>query len=288
VWKLNNTAYTSAKTPGAQLEIVFDNDLVVRAPTPVLYLVWQDEANNRWWPTSAEAGTDDVNLIIYQWKEVGGNTFKAGVTYDPTTKKIIIPLPAALETYSGFIAGGNKNLVLNCGWGVTDYINELGIVSANLVIGETGETVKSSHDAYNSNSDIPNLSSSVGYRIVNLPGVSGDLLKVVNPSGAEAWAVALSSLSSIKDQNRKITFSADVMRVGAAGTLNWQINNSDYPSVGTPISNAAASTWYNMSGTWTGTPTDDTPYLYLSTHENNSSTTTYYVKNFTITIEEAE
>ncbi len=110
-------------------------------------------------------------------------------------------------------------------------------------------------------------------------------MKVVNPSD---WAVALYSLSSFKDKNVTVTFSAKVKRVGAAGTLNWQINNSSYPSIGTPIYNAVTDTWHNMSGTWTGTPTDATPYLYLSTHENNSATTTYYVADFTATVNETE
>jgi len=98
--------------------------------------------------------------------------------------------------------------------------------------------------------------------------------------------VALYDLTKYKGQNITITFSAEVKRVGAAGTLNWQVNNDDYPSVGTPINNATAGTWHSMSGTWTGTPSnsDGFPRLYLSTHENNSASTTYYIDNFTITV----
>jgi Glycosyl hydrolases family 11. len=147
--------------------------------------------------------------------------------------------------------------------------------------GGTGETVKGSFSAYAGNS-YNSLSSSVNYQVVDLPSESKtNVLKVVNPG---EWAVALYDLSSYKGQNKTFSFSAQVKRVGAAGTLNWQVNNSDYPSVGTPINNAAAGTWHSMSGTWTGTPSDDSPKFYLSTHENNSGSTTYYISNFTITV----
>ena len=147
----------------------------------------------------------------------------------------------------------------------------------------TGETVKGSFNAYAGNSYTP-LSSSVNYQIVDLTSEGKtNVLKVVTPG---EWAVALYDLSSYKGQNKTITFSAQVKRVGSAGTLNWQINNDPgFPSVGTPINNATAETWHTMSGTWTGTPTDDNPKLYLSTHENNSGSTTYYISNFTITVQ---
>jgi len=152
----------------------------------------------------------------------------------------------------------------------------------SLITGpKTEETVKGSFNAYAGNS-FNSLSSSVNYQVVDLPGESRtNVLKVVNPG---EWAVALYDLTGKKGQNITVTFSAQVKRVGAAGTLNWQINNSDYPSVGTPINNAAEGTWHSMSGTWTGTPTDNGPKLYLSTHENNSASTTYYISNFTITV----
>ena len=144
-----------------------------------------------------------------------------------------------------------------------------------------GETVKGSFNAYAGNS-YNSLSSSVNYQIVDLPGENKtNVMKVVNPG---EWAVALYDLSSYKGQNKTITFSAQVKRVGSAGTLNWQVNNSDYPSVGTPINNASAEIWHNMSGTWTGTPSNDSPSFFLSTYENNSASTTYYISNFTITV----
>jgi hypothetical protein len=126
------------------------------------------------------------------------------------------------------------------------------------------------------------LTSPTAYSIVNRPAENrAAVMKAVNPSG---YAAALYSLSAYKNTQITLTFSADVKRVGAAGTLNWQINNDPgYPSV-SQISNAAAGTWHTMGGTWTGTPTDANPTLYLSTNQNNSSTTTYYIDNFVIQI----
>jgi endo-1,4-beta-xylanase len=148
--------------------------------------------------------------------------------------------------------------------------------------GEPAETVVGSFNAYAPYANLSNLSSSVAYQIVNLTGESRtDVMKVTNPGG---YAVALYNLTAHKNSSVTITFSADVKRVGAAGALNWQVNNNDYPSVGTPINNAAAGTWHAMSGTWTGTPSDDNPSFYLSTYQNNSDSTTYYIDNFTITI----
>jgi len=144
-----------------------------------------------------------------------------------------------------------------------------------------GETVKDSLDAYAGNS-YTSLSSSVKYQIVDLPGENRtDVLKITKP---DEWAVALYDLKDYKGKKITVTFSAEVKRVGANGTLNWQINNNDYPSVGNPINNAEAGTWHKMSGTWTGIPSDNNPWFYLNTYNNNSTSTTYYISNFTITV----
>ncbi|MDR0321065.1 MAG: endo-1,4-beta-xylanase [Treponema sp.] len=149
----------------------------------------------------------------------------------------------------------------------------------SLITGVAGETLVGSFTAYAPNS-YTSLSSSVAYQIVNLPGESRtNVMKVVNPG---EWAAALYSLSAYKDTSVTVTFSAEVKRVGAEGTLNWQINNSDYPSVNS-ISNATAGTWHTMNGTWTGTLSND-PSIYLNTYQNNSESTTYYVDNFSITV----
>ena len=147
---------------------------------------------------------------------------------------------------------------------------------------EPGEIVVGSFSAYAGNQHIE-LSSSVAYQVVNLTGEGRtNVMKVTNP---DEWAVVLYDLAAYKNTSVTITFSADVKRAGAEGTLNWQVNNDDYPSVGTPISNAPAGIWHTMSGTWTGTPTAEYPSFYLSTYQNNSDSTTYYIDNFTITVE---
>lgn len=144
------------------------------------------------------------------------------------------------------------------------------------------EVFVSSHNAYAPYANLNNLSSSVSYQIVNLPKESRtEVMKVEYPSGDSA---ALYDLAEYKDRNVTVTFSAKVKRVGAAGTLNWQINNSSYPSVGSAINNAAVNTWHSMGGTWTGTPTAAYPSLYLSTYQNSSDVTTYYIHEFTITV----
>jgi endo-1,4-beta-xylanase len=97
------------------------------------------------------------------------------------------------------------------------------------------------------------------------------------------WMVATYNLSSYKGKEITIILSVDVKREGAAGDLNWQINNNPgYPSVAIQ-NNAAAGTWYSMSGTWKGTPTDNNAVLYLS-NDKKSGTTFFYIDNFTITI----
>jgi len=120
--------------------------------------------------------------------------------------------------------------------------------------------------------------------LITIDGRS-DVKKVDGTKLNGNFAVVQYSLSNYKNKEITITLSVDVKRVGATGTLNWQVNNSDYPSVAT-VNNAAADTWHSMSGTKTLTPTDDYPALYLSTYQNNSDTTTYYIDNFTITITE--
>ena len=128
VWHLPEETLTTAKTANAKLEIVFNKDVTVSYPT--LALVWQDIGSGRWWPTTAEAGADNANIIFFKYE-----FSKSGVTYDLTTKKLTVVLPTALETYSGFSTATDVNLVLTCWYGITNNINELGIVSANIVSG---------------------------------------------------------------------------------------------------------------------------------------------------------
>ena len=123
------------------------------------------------------------------------------------------------------------------------------------------------------------------YQVVDLPlEHRQDVIKV---RGADTqWAVVKYSLEEYRGKEIVIHISADVKRTGAAGNLNWQVNNApDYPSV-MYVENAAADVWHHMKGRRIVTPTDDNPVLYLTNWENNAKNTIYYIDNFTITIEE--
>jgi len=286
VWHLPEAILTTAKSPDARLEIVFNNDITSRAQYPTLALVWQDTVGaGRWWPTSDEEGKDAVNLRVLQ-----GEFGRSGVTYDSSSKKLTVILENALETYNdpdgsgsriGFVDSTDVNFVLDCWWGVDANINELGIVSANIVT----QSGTGAFEPYNDSPNLPNFSSPKSYNVVNEDGRT-NVLKVVNPSGTgDEWAVAVYDLAPFKGKEVEITFSADVKRTGSTGNLVWQINNADtYPTVGEQINNAAVDTWHPMSGTLTVTPTDDYPKIYLSAYNNNSGTTIFYVDNFRVTI----
>jgi len=285
VWSLSEDILTKAKLPGAKLELVFNND-IKSINGLCLAFVWQgvlDNGDERWWPSAEEEGQDGVNLKIFE-----NNTAKSGVTYDQTAKKLTINMETGLENYNSFKNLSWGNFVLDCWWGV-NHISELGIKSANIITNQAaGETVKGSYLAYAGNPHTQ-LTSSVDYQIVDLAdGNRTDVVKVTFGSiGDSEWAVALYNLADKKGQNVKISFSAVVKRVGAAGTLNWQVmNDTSYPSVGT-IDDAAADTWHSMSGEWTGAlfnKENDNPSFYLSTYENHSANATYYIDDFVITV----
>jgi len=118
-------------------------------------------------------------------------------------------------------------------------------------------------------------------QIVSLPDENrSNVIKIANPKN---WAVVSHNLEQYKGKKITLTFSAEVKRVGAAGRLNWAVNNSDYPSVGT-IDNAPANVWHKTGGTWTGTLTAEHPSLFLDTWKNNSDNTVYYIDKFKIDI----
>ncbi|MDR0301256.1 MAG: glycoside hydrolase family 5 protein [Treponema sp.] len=150
------------------------------------------------------------------------------------------------------------------------------------ITGNGEETVVGSYDAYAPCAVLSNLSSSVNYQIVNLPGESRtNVMKVTKPGGQ---AAALYDLAAYKGKDIFIEFSVDVKRVGAEGTLNWQVNNNpEFPSVD-KITIAQSDVWYTMGSSWTGTLVTQYPSFYLSTYENNSDNTTYYIDNFSIDV----
>ena len=177
---------------------------------------------------------------------------------------------------SGFTAGGTLTVTIAAA-AKPGYIIS-GSPKTATIYYYAEEVLVASYAANASNTYIE-LTSPTAYSIVNREN-RNNVMKSVNPA---EYAVGVYSLSAYKDSEITITFSADVKRVGAAGALNWQINNSDYPSVGS-ITNAAAGTWHSMSGTWTGIPSNNYPSMYLSTYQNDSDSTTYYIANFQITI----
>jgi hypothetical protein len=137
------------------------------------------------------------------------------------------------------------------------------------------------------------LYSTKAFDIVDI-GSRTNVMKVSNPTGdGNEWAVAYLDLERfIRNRNnqtvepREITirFGVHVMRAGAAGSLTWQINNRpDWPWVAR-IENAAAGMWHYISGAWTGIPTDEYPRMFLSTFENNSPETTYYISGFWVEV----
>ncbi|MCL2199561.1 MAG: pyridoxamine 5'-phosphate oxidase family protein [Defluviitaleaceae bacterium] len=119
------------------------------------------------------------------------------------------------------------------------------------------------------------LSTSSPSSVIEYDGMES-VVYVVNPC---SWAIVHLALGAYAGKKVKITFSADVKRLGAGGRLNWQINLPDYPSLAV-LEDAAPDTWHTLSGEWTGILDNRFPALYLSTHENNSDITTYLVSNF--------
>jgi DNA-binding transcriptional MerR regulator len=127
--------------------------------------------------------------------------------------------------------------------------------------------------------------SQAASRIVDLPDENRtNVIEIVRP---DSWGVALYKLDRYANKKVTIKFSADVKRIGADGNLNWQINNSDHPVVAS-VKNTESGAWYSMSGEWTGILTDSYPFIFLSTWENNSDRTTYYITQFEIEVKEVE
>jgi ferredoxin len=120
------------------------------------------------------------------------------------------------------------------------------------------------------------------FQLVDLPEENRKgVMRVANPID---WSVVHFDLAEYSEQVVTIKFSADVKRIGAAGSLRWQITNKNYPTVGTPVPNAAQNKWFTMSGEWTGTLEGEVPAIYLNTWRNNSEKTTYFIDNVALEI----
>jgi endo-1,4-beta-xylanase len=123
------------------------------------------------------------------------------------------------------------------------------------------------------------------YKIINYEGRKN----VLRVNGANAqWAIVKYSLSDYIGKEITIQFTVDVKRTGAAGTLNWQVNNAPYyPSVAY-IENAAQGVWHNMKGRLLVTPVNEESYLYLTNWENNAQKTVYYIDKPVVIIQEGD
>ncbi|MCL2109176.1 MAG: hypothetical protein FWH20_07520 [Oscillospiraceae bacterium] len=120
------------------------------------------------------------------------------------------------------------------------------------------------------------------YCITDLPEQNRThVMKVGNPIG---WSVVHFDLADYAGRTVTIKFSAEVMRVGAAGTLRWQINNKNYPSIGQAIYGAKQNIWHRTSGEWTGVLSGSPPCIYLNTWRNDSERTTFYIDKINIEI----
>jgi len=163
------------------------------------------------------------------------------------------------------------------------------VLIANFSISIVGDTVEeellTSHEAYEPyDYGYFKLSSSSDYAIVKVDG-KDNVMKVSNPT---EWSVVGLDLDTYLNQltgtSKEVTisFGTRVKRVGASGMLSWQINNGGY----TPVveENAKTNRWYYMEGEWTGTTTNEYPCLFLSTYENNSDDTIYYITDFWVNV----
>ena len=144
--------------------------------------------------------------------------------------------------------------------------------------------VLGSFPAYDWNQYTGGLSSSVPYQVVNIP----DRDYVLKVSNVTEWAAALYDITDYVGLEITLSFKADVKRVGAPGMLSWQISNVGgngyFPTTGV-IENAAVDVWHEMSGTWTGIPNNENgTFIFLSTYENDSDITTYFIDNFEIQV----
>jgi hypothetical protein len=86
-----------------------------------------------------DGGRTKANITIchYDNEDAEEYVYEDGVSYDSTAKKLTIVLETALENYSDFEAAeGNVNLIIDAWYlGGSEDINDLGIVSANIVAG---------------------------------------------------------------------------------------------------------------------------------------------------------
>jgi hypothetical protein len=120
------------------------------------------------------------------------------------------------------------------------------------------------------------------FHLVDLPEEKRTgVMKVVNPVD---WFAVRFELDEYAGQTVTIKFSAEVKRIGAPGTLRWQINNSNYPFICKSVPSAKTDIWHKFKGEWTGALKGSPPVLYLSTWRNDSERTTFYIDNVSLEV----
>nr|AGS52346.1 endo-1,4-beta-xylanase A precursor [uncultured bacterium contig00063] len=116
VWSLTGTNLTTAQAAGTKLVLRLS-----QAPNAALQLVWQGPANELWWKQTDILGPT-------------GDILNAGnATWNSVTNTLTINLSAAAD-YSTFTAQPDLNLIIAYYGG--DSVNDLGIISVNLVSGD--------------------------------------------------------------------------------------------------------------------------------------------------------
>jgi hypothetical protein len=217
--------------------------------------------------TAVTTSLNGSGTIGYQWKR-GDTSGAAGTDISGATE----------NKYTLVTADNGKYIKLT----VTRSGNNGSVTSsATAQVSQPAETVVSTNNGSTAFNGLTTPAST--YDVVNLPPDSKTNVMKVIPG--DKWAVAEYSLSAYKNKEIKITLSVNVKRVGAAGTLQWQVNNNPgYPVVASK-SDAAVNTWHSMSGTETLTPTGEYPSLYLN-NDKSTPGSTYYIDNFTINIVE--
>ena len=112
VWELKGENLTTAKTAGAKLELKLST-----IPDADMQLAWQGPDNQIWWQQAD---------IFY-----GNGDMVNGVTWNAATRTLTIDLEKTIANYATFKNQSSLNLII-CYYG-TENINDLGIVSANLI-----------------------------------------------------------------------------------------------------------------------------------------------------------
>jgi len=275
VWSLSADNISKAKQTGVKFEFTMMNTDIGESDWsgPTLAFIWQDPVRGLWWQdmTTLSQAVEINNSWKYQ--------FFKGTTWDASQNKLSVDLSQVIKD-NKFAASTKVNFIIACWWNKDaecKNIDDLSITSASILQkGESGDSTGDSTSSLTSVSDAATMNVTEGSRT--------GIMKVDMSAVKDNWSIASYSLSSYKNKEITVILSVDVKREGNAGEIRWQINNAtpSYPTVAVQ-SNAAAGTWYTMSGTYKLIIDNDYPVLYLN-NDKTSDTTFFYIDNFTVKI----